>query len=162
QEATKARGARKIKIINLGLEPWEAIERGLEVEEIDPGKKRRPVADYVRERDDLAPDGEPWEDWLQTHRIELNAMTTPQFIAWLDGKLASYNKLIPPADILETELNARIEKNVRTAVVERILREANVDAQVAAALADIETPDSATLTDGIQQLFDEKPDAEWR
>jgi hypothetical protein len=26
QEETKARGARKIKIINLGLEPWEAIE----------------------------------------------------------------------------------------------------------------------------------------
>src|SRR5215831_3719200 len=47
QEATKARGARKIKIINLGLEPWEAIETGLEVEEIEPAKKRRPVADYV-------------------------------------------------------------------------------------------------------------------
>jgi hypothetical protein len=29
QEATKARGARKIKIVNLGLEPWEAIEMGL-------------------------------------------------------------------------------------------------------------------------------------
>jgi len=26
QEATKARGARKIRIINLGLEPWEAVE----------------------------------------------------------------------------------------------------------------------------------------
>ena len=28
QEETKARGARKIKIINLGLEPWEAIDDG--------------------------------------------------------------------------------------------------------------------------------------
>ncbi len=34
QEATKARGARKIKIINLGLEPWEAIDMGLEVETV--------------------------------------------------------------------------------------------------------------------------------
>ena len=32
QEATKARGARSIRIINLGLEPWEAVEMGLEVE----------------------------------------------------------------------------------------------------------------------------------
>ena len=24
-----------------------------------------------------APDGGTWEDWLQTHRVELNAMTTP-------------------------------------------------------------------------------------
>jgi hypothetical protein len=29
QEATKARGARKIRIVNLGLEPWEAIEASL-------------------------------------------------------------------------------------------------------------------------------------
>ena len=28
QEETRARGARKIQIINLGLEPWEAIEHG--------------------------------------------------------------------------------------------------------------------------------------
>ena len=57
QEATKARGARKIKIVNLGLEPWEAIEMGLEVENVEEGERRKPVADYVRERDD-APDGE--------------------------------------------------------------------------------------------------------
>ena len=57
QEATKARGARKIEIINLGLEPWEAIEMGLEVEDVERGDKRKPVADYVLEREDLAPDG---------------------------------------------------------------------------------------------------------
>ena len=48
QEATKARGARKIEIINIGLEPWEAIEMDLEVEEIEKGKKRKAVADYVK------------------------------------------------------------------------------------------------------------------
>ncbi len=95
QEATKARGARKIKIINLGLEPWEAVAMGLEVETLEePRSASRPVADYVRERDD----GDDWEDWLQTHRVELNAMTTPQLIAWLDEKMAEHGdgKLIPP------------------------------------------------------------------
>ena len=28
QEATRARGARKIEIVNLGLEPWEAVDDG--------------------------------------------------------------------------------------------------------------------------------------
>jgi Topoisomerase 6 subunit A/Spo11, Toprim domain len=37
QHETKARGARKIKIINLGLEPWEAVEGGLEVEDVEKG-----------------------------------------------------------------------------------------------------------------------------
>src|SRR5262249_21511632 len=114
--------------------------------------------DYVRERDD----GDEWEEWLQDHRVELNAMTTPQFIEWLDGKMANYEKLIPPPDILEAELSTRIEKKVRAAVVDRILREANVDAQVAAACADIETPNNDTLATGIRQLFKATPDAQWR
>ena len=77
-----ARGARKIRIINFGLEPWEAVEMGLEVETLDKPDKVRPVADYIRER----PDGDYWVEWLQTHRVELNAMTTPQLIAWPDAK----------------------------------------------------------------------------
>ena len=28
QEATRARGARKIEIVNIGLEPWEAVDDG--------------------------------------------------------------------------------------------------------------------------------------
>jgi hypothetical protein len=158
QEATRARGARKIQIINLGLEPWEAVEMGLEIEEVEEKDRRKPVADYVRERRD----GVHWEKWLQTHRVELNAMTTPQFIAWLDAKLATYSKLIPPADILATELNTRIEAKVRDAVTERILREANIDGQVAAALATVETPDSPALTAGIKELFETTPAAQWR
>jgi len=158
QEATKARGARKIQIVNLGLEPWEAIAMGLEVENVEKTDKRKPVADYVRDRKD----GAHWEEWLQTHRVELNAMTTPQFIEWLDGKMAAYDKLIPPADILKAELSARIEDKICDAITARILREANVDARIAAALAEIEPPDSTALAEGIKQLFEEKPEAEWR
>jgi hypothetical protein len=80
QEETKARGARKVTIVNLGLEPWEGIAMGLEVENVDARERRKPVADYVRRRSD-----QNWEEWLQSHRIEINAMTTPQFIQWLDS-----------------------------------------------------------------------------
>jgi hypothetical protein len=158
QEETKARGARKIHIVNLGLEPWEAMEMGLEVEGVEAGDRRKPVAHYFRERED----GEYWETWLQTHRVELNAMTTPQFIEWLDGKMAAHHKLVPPPDVLDSELEALVEKNVRDAVTRRVLREANVDAQVAAALAEIEKPDADTLAKSIGQLFGEQPDSEWR
>ena len=163
QEATRARGARKINIVNLGLEPWEAIAMGLEVETVEQGKRRKPVADYVREREDLAPDGDTWEDWLQTHRIELNAMTTPDFIEWLDEKMADYSgKLIPPAEVLEKELAERIEKKVRATITERILREAGLENQVASAIATIEKPDGVALAEGISDLFKQEPDREWR
>ena len=162
QQATKARGARKIKIVNLGLEPWEAIAMGLEVEEVEQGEKRKPIADYVRERTDTAPDGESWEDWLQTHRVELNAMTMPQFIEWLDAKMAAYDKLIPPPEVLEKELAERIESKVRATVTERILREAGFENQVAEAVATIEKPNGEALADGIKDLFEQEPDREWR
>ena len=63
QEATKARGARKIEIINLGLEPWEAIAMGLEIETLEQPEKRKPVADRARRKlGELAAD--------PSHRVE--------------------------------------------------------------------------------------------
>jgi hypothetical protein len=175
QEATQARGARKIKIVHLGLHPWEAIAMGLEVETVEVKQnkegeeKRKPVADYIKAADEsgehgTAPNGDSWEEWLQTHRVELNAMTTPQFIAWLDGKMAEakHGKLIPPGEVLEADLAERIERKTRAAVTERILREAGLDDQVEAAVAAIKTPTAATLVKGIKNLFKTEPQHDWR
>src|SRR5262245_54820539 len=109
QEATKARGARKVTIINLGLEPDEAGEMGLEVEEVQEKDRRRPAAQYASK----------WEEWFQTNRIEVNAMTTPQFIEWLDDKMADYDKLVPPVDVIENELEEGLEASVRAHITER-------------------------------------------
>jgi hypothetical protein len=160
QEATKARGARKIRIVNLGLEPWEARDRGLEVETVQQGEQRKAVADYVLERED----GEDWAEWLQTHRVELNAMTTPEFIEWLDDKMAAHGvgKLIPPHDVIVDELERRLEAKVRDGVIERILREAGAEDQIRAALVAIRRPDAAALQAGIEQLFERQPESEWR
>jgi hypothetical protein len=160
QEETKARGARKIRIIHIGLHPWEAVAMGLEVETVEETKRVKPVADYVRERED----GDYWDNWLQTHRIELNAMTTPQLIEWLDEKMDEFGggKLIPPAPVLEQELADRIKSKVRAAITERILREAKLDDQVAAAIAKIKTPDGTKLARDIERLFEQQPDREWR
>jgi hypothetical protein len=73
---------------------------------------------------------------LQTHRVELNAMTTPEFIDWLDRKMAEHGsgKLIPPDDVVAAELEARLAAKVRASITERILREAGLEEQVAEAL----------------------------
>jgi hypothetical protein len=158
QEATKARGARKIRIVNLGLDPWEAVEMGLEVETLEATGRVKPVADYIYEQDGN------WADWLQTNRVELNAMTTPQLIEWLDRKMAEFGsgKLIPPAHVLEQELADQIERKVRDETTERILREAGLDDQVAAAVARIKKPDGAKLARDTAKLLKRQPDLEWR
>jgi hypothetical protein len=160
QEATKARGARKVRIVNLGLEPWEAVDEDLEVEEVEESEKHKPVAEYVLERED----GDYWDEWLQTHRVELNAMTTPEFIEWLDGKMEEHGdgKLVPPPDVLTAELDRRIEDKVRDDIRERILREACFEDQVTEAVAAIKKPSAADLAKSIKQLYQHEPEREWR
>jgi len=160
QEATRARGARKVRIINLGLEPWEAVDMGLEVEAVEQGERHKPVADYVLERDD----GADWEEWLQTHRVELNAMTTPQFIEWLDAKMAEHGegKLIPPSKILTAELGVKLEAKVRTILTKRILQQAGLETQIAQAMARIKRPNGTALAKSITGVFKRSPESEWR
>jgi hypothetical protein len=162
QEATRARGARKIKIINIGLEPWEAVDMELEVEtlEVEANARRKPIADYVRDRDD----GDDWDEWLQTNRVELNAMTTPQLIEWLDDKMETYGsgKLIPPAEVLEDTYMTLVERRLRAEITERILHDADLDAQVAEALTALDPPDDEALRREIEDGFADDPEAEWR
>ena len=160
QQETRARGARKIQIVNLGLEPWEAIETGLEVETVPQGDQRKAVADYVLDHEE----GAYWAEWLQKRRVEINVMTTPEFVEWLDDKMTAYGagKLIPPPHVIVAELETRLESKVRAEVTERILREARVEEQIADALAAITRPDAAELQAGIEDLYECEPEFEWR
>jgi hypothetical protein len=122
QGETKARPRRRIQIVNLGLEPWEALNMELPVERIAVRGRRSAVAEYVRQR----PDGQRWVEWLQSNRIELNAMTTPQFIDWLNSKLAQHDsgKVVPPDLVLRSELSAVVEQQISNLIIEDILHAA--------------------------------------
>jgi hypothetical protein len=129
QEETKARGARKVQIVNLGLEPAEGRAMGLQIESFEPNPRRRvPVADYV-------PD--PDHEWLQSNRIELNAMSSPRFVAWLDSKMRAYEgKLIPPDPVLENRFEYEVRSSLEERITEEILRRADIDRLVEAAIED--------------------------
>lgn len=96
QNETRARVARQVNIVNLGLDPWEALDMGLEWEPADH-KRSAAVAPYVTDP--------YWRDWLQTKRVELNAMTPGQLIGWLNKKMAEHEgKVRPPKSILDERL----------------------------------------------------------
>jgi len=127
QEATLARKARKFKIHNLGIEAWEAIDMDLAVENFE-SKSKRPVAQYVKDRD-YESYNENWEEWYQSHRVELNAMTTEQFIEWLEEKLNEFGvgKVIPDEDTLVDNLVENVERLVKEEVKRKILLENGYD-----------------------------------
>jgi hypothetical protein len=129
QEKTRARDARKVQLINLGLEPAEGRAMGLQVEHPPPrvdsrgGPIWRPVADYVPEKD---------KQWLQANRIELNAMIPIEnFVAWVESKFAPYGKkLVPPDDVLRSCLEDHIRSTIEAEVRERLEEEYDLPAMI--------------------------------
>ncbi len=159
QEATRARGARLVEIVNFGLEPWEAEAMGLEAEEFKQGEQQRPVADYVLQHED----GAAWSEWLQSKRYELNAMTTPQFLNWLEAKMMAHaeGKVIPPKTVLAEQAFDRLDAELRRRITERVLREADIEGQVAAARASVKLPGELTPK-AIEAWLDARPLQSWR
>jgi hypothetical protein len=155
QEATRARPERKVRVVNLGLEPEEAVAMGLEVEDVAAGERRKPLASYVPA---------DWQYWLRHHRVELNAMTTPQFIAWLDDKMAAFGngKLVPPARVLKNDLSETLEHRLHRQITEQILREARIEERVAAALQEIVLPLPEGLRTAVDDALTHQPAASWR
>ena len=118
QNETKSRGARKVKIIDLGLKYEDVEKLNLEIEKTKY-KKRQPVAkDY-----------EEYKDWLQHNRVELNAMDSPTFIKWIRSKLDEYNKgkVIPPENYMKNFIIAEGQSKLRQLIREKIENQLNID-----------------------------------
>ena len=131
QEATRARPKRKVKVVNLGLEPAEALKMKLTLESVKrKDNKAIPVADYV----DLK-----WKQWLQSNRAELNAMDGPLFVKWLSQKFAKYTgKLIPPKSVLVDELYDKTEKLIYDFLADVAIRNAQVKEQTQTAIDNLQ------------------------
>jgi hypothetical protein len=162
QEGTTARARRRVEIINLGLNPWDAVSMGLEIERFSP-KKPLPVANYVKEYDDEH--GTTWERWLQGSRIELNAMTSPQLLEWLDSVMAPHStgKVIPPSETLQSTWDDALREAVARQVREQVLREAGFDAMVNRRVSEVQRANNwVDLPDTVTRALQASPEQLWR
>jgi DNA topoisomerase VI subunit B len=162
QEATRARNRRRIEIIDIGLEPWQAIEMSLPIEDVAYDKVQ-PVADYVRDR----PDGEHWFRWLQHHRVELNAMIPGQLISWLDQNVEEHGdlKVVPPPEYAAEMLLDQIQRLVREQETNRIMQEQQdaINEAVEDRLAEIEeiVPEDTDIVADLRMYVEANRRSHW-
>ena len=166
QAAKASRPDHCLEIINLGLDPWQAVEMNLPVEPMVKTNNRAiPVADYVVER------SPQWKEWLQTQRTELNSIYKPEnFIAWLDSVIEPYEnlygkKVIPPVEVIETELAKETKASILRALTAQILKNANIEGRVEEELAKRQSQIAnrgKALTLEIKKVFEELPERSWR
>mgnify|MGYP003539854745 FL=1 len=103
--------------------------------------------------------------WLQTNRVELNAMTSPQFVAWIEGKFDQYacSKIVPQEDVLRDELKNRLTLQAREKIQEEILQANNYENRVVQYLRPLvgeifET----TLSPIVSKHFETQPADLWK
>lgn len=152
-EETKARAKRTVEVINLGLDPEEANNMGLQVETFrTEGGRKMPVASYV--------DYE-WVDWLQTQRVELNAMTSEEFITWLDEKFAPYaGKIVPPKPVMEGAYREASGKAIEAALTTKILEEGQFTSRFSTLFNQVE-PGTKPLEAIVRADLEETPEHRW-
>jgi DNA topoisomerase VI subunit B len=141
-EPTERMPDHRIEVIDFGLAFEDGIARGLPIEpQRVEGALSTELAPRLTERERTAFMGTetpPGSGWFDCERIELNAFTSPQFLAFVEEKLAEHGadtKLVPSADTLQTTVRQTIQPELQTIVRNEIVRRLDVDGIVDRVLA---------------------------
>ncbi len=144
---TKARPGRNVEVIDLGLTYDDVSEMDLQIEQLDRKNRDRrlPVADHIS--DDEA-------DWLQQNRCELNAMTSPQLLEFLERKMKENSdlsqKLIPSGKVMVEEFRSEFEHSFRDQYIDHHLRQHEVAKEVEELLGNAKP--NVTEEDCLEQI----------
>jgi hypothetical protein len=129
---------------------------GLPVEHLKEKERAVPVADYLDDE---------WREWLQTNRIELDAMEPSAFLCWLDEKMEAYEgKLVPPEAVLCERLSCQVKEDIRQKLTAKAIQTARVDEQTEAAFSslkpDLEVWDEE-LSERVEEQLEDSPKTHW-
>ncbi len=149
---------RTPKVVDLGLGLDDAATMRLESEPVDyrnskdPRIRLRECGATEDECDFLVEQGE-WRSWTGK-RIELNAMDSAQFIAWLEARLtdAGVTKVVPDADVLTLAYRRAYKRAVIQEAIDRLL--ADEDDDDISVPADLEQATREQLVDSAQTWDD--------
>jgi hypothetical protein len=124
------------EVRDLGLRLSDAVEMGLLDEAApDAGPGEEVLREYGLDENEIA-------FLVRRHRrIELNAMTSDQFVAWLEGKLAEHGrgKVVPAAEVLERHARRLLARRLAAGRVAALLREIEAEATRRMLPADLAT-----------------------
>jgi hypothetical protein len=146
-----------IRVIEFGLTLPDVVDMGLEAEyQHHPKESRSAIEENLRRNGATAADIEfmlrDFDRLRSTRRVELNAMTSPQFVALVERKLREQGvtKVIPDDDLL-SEVCLGIEKGRR--LQEAVKRLGVIDVK------DFAVPNN--LQERVRKVLNEHPAMRW-
>ena len=143
--------SNQLNLIDLGLRLADIRQLGLEFEQVETS------GDWDTRAATLADHGATDEEIeiLRHDRVELNAMSSDVFIAFLERKLTEHgvNKVVPPDDVMVSHARNVVARALTNRALETIRKQAESDA------AAIKLP--ADLHDRVAALLEREPDLPW-
>lgn len=137
-------------VIDLGLSLAEAREMGLQDEAAQgqgPGEER--LREYGLDEEEI--------DFLirQGRRVELNAMTSDELVAWLEGKLREHGagKVVPEAGVLDRHARRLLARRRMADAVRPLIEAAEAEA------AEASLPDD--LAERVRERQEDDPALPW-
>jgi AcrR family transcriptional regulator len=144
-EATRRMPEHSIETIDCGLRYEEGLELGLATEEFNPKNKMpKELVPLLNAVELEAFSGRQTRNGKVATRIELNAFTPPDLIAFIERKLEEHGaetKLVPPKEVLAEEARSLGEVAVSRMVADELARLARTEGLVLELSAQIFTDD---------------------
>jgi hypothetical protein len=144
----------RINLIDIGLRLTDVEELGLEAEPVDADIS---LNEWRKRMATLQRHGATDEEiaFLKSHRVELNAMTAPEFIAYLEGKLEEHGveKFIPDDNTIEVHARRIVEQIGTEKALEGMLAEIQEEAQT--------VPLPEDLTERVERALTDDPEISW-
>lgn len=144
---------RRAEFIDLGLRLDDALAMGLEAEPVpqDDIYKWRKRANTLRRHGAT----EAEIDFLRSERIELNAMSSPQLVDFVERKLTEHGvkKLVPDDEILEQQARRVIKERLTQEALSKVAEEIEQETESA-----VLPEDFRWLVEGV---LEEHPQLSW-
>ncbi|WP_298199934.1 hypothetical protein [Desulfosporosinus sp.] len=99
--------------------------------------------------------------------MELNAMSTPQFLAWLEGEIQLHDKgkVIPPERILQDRLDQSLRDKLGQKITAELLAQQHYEDQVAEAVRQVKercSDSQARLAETVPEELGQEPVRHWK
>lgn len=148
---------RRPNVVDLGLRLEDSVAMGLESEPVDYRNEKDPrirlrECGATEEECDVLVEDEEWRS-RTGQRIELNAMDSAQFIAWLEARLAAagVTKVVPDGDVLARAYRRAWKRAVIQEAVDRLFEDDDADVPLP---SDLEKVTRAQLVDSAKAWDD--------
>lgn len=167
REETRRMPGYRVDVVDIGLRLEEALEMGLQAEEFT---RQQNIPQVVKEN--LTDLKREWfvgrqagkKSWI-CRRVELNAFSAPQLVAFIQDKLAEAGataKVLPPDDVITVQAKDMYRALAEKMTERRILEMLNVPEMVARVLKEMTRPYFAGLQEKLAKTLASNPPKSWR